>query len=305
MNRVSSFLVVVLIAAGACASGDGDSGSPPGAEPSPATKCSGPFQQPLDDVQAYPEITSSELTVGPNRVLIGVRNTQDAPIGSPALDVQVDFYDLEACTGEAEFSAQTEFVWTIEPVVGVYVAEPEFETPGVWGAEVTVSGQGLDETSKVAFQVSAKSRTPALGERPPATDNLTAADAKDLSEISTDKNPDPDFYEKTVAEALEDKDPFVVIFATPKFCQTQVCGPMLDIVKKEAKDFPDVTFIHIEPYELPADPAQLKAVEAAVEWNLQTEPWVFVMDGSGRVVSKYEAAISPEELRADLKDISK
>lgn len=305
MNRVRSLLCVVLIAGSACGSSGDEPGSSPRAEPSAATKCSGPFQQPLDDVQAYPEIASSELTVGRNRMLIGVRNTQDAPIGSPALEVEVDFYDLEACTGDAAFSSQTEFVWTIEPVVGVYVAEPEFETSGVWGAEVTISGQGLDETSKVAFQVSAQSRTPAIGERPPPTDNLTAADAKDLSEISTDKNPDPDFYKKTVAEALEGKEPFVVIFATPEFCQTQVCGPMLDIVKKEAKDFPDVTFIHIEPYELPADPAALKPVEAAVEWDLQTEPWVFVMDDSGRVVSKYEAAMSAEELRADLEDISK
>ena len=35
----------------------------------------------------------------------------------------------------------------------------------------------------------------------------------------------------------------MVVFATPKFCVTQACGPTLDRLKPIAGDYPDVTFI--------------------------------------------------------------
>ena len=43
------------------------------------------------------------------------------------------------------------------------------------------------------------------------------------------------------------KDPFVLVFATPAFCQTAICGPMLDGVKVLAADYPTFTFINVEP----------------------------------------------------------
>ena len=69
--------------------------------------------------------------------------------------------------------------------------------------------------------------------------------------VSTDPHPDPDFYELTVKEALAAKQPFVLVFATPAFCQSAQCGPTLDRVKAVAADAPDnVRFINVEPYQL-------------------------------------------------------
>ena len=107
----------------------------------------------------------------------------------------------------------------------------------------------------------------------------------------------------SVADALKKGEPFVLAFATPEFCQSQTCGPTLDIVKSVVKDFPKVTTIHVEPYELPAEPPNFAPVKSAQEWGLPSEPWVFVVDDKGKVAAKYEGAIAPEELNAQLKKL--
>ena len=60
----------------------------------------------------------------------------------------VDFYDLDASAEEPAFGEATEFVWIVESQGrGLYVSHPEFDHAGLWGAEVSISGDGIDETS--------------------------------------------------------------------------------------------------------------------------------------------------------------
>ena len=259
-----------------------------------------PFSQPFKDAEAYPVIASSEIVVGRNRLLVGLLNDQDAPIGSPRIRMSIDFFDLERSTSEPVTSADMGFIWVDKPYRGLYKQTVSFPSAGRWGAEVTIEGDGIDETLKSSFEVRNEPSTPALGSRPPATDTPTSAGTGDLTKISTDENPDPRFYRTSIAGALRAGRPFVVAFATPKFCASATCGPTLDVVKKVARSFPEVTFIHVEPYRLPADPANLEPVEAALEWGLPSEPWVFVVDGRGRVSAKYEGVLASGELRREL-----
>ncbi|HEV3472503.1 MAG TPA: thioredoxin family protein, partial [Actinomycetota bacterium] len=98
-------------------------------------------------------------------------------------------------------------------------------------------------------------------------------------------------------------EPFVVVFATPKFCTSEVCGPTLDVAKVVAKDFPDVTWIHVEVYTNLDDPSDLKVVPAVKKWGLPTEPWVFVVNERGRVVAKYEGTVAATELEEELANL--
>jgi len=41
----------------------------------------------------------------------------------------------------------------------------------------------------------------------------------------------------------------VIAFATPKFCATRTCGPVVDIVSAVRRRVAGVTFIHVETYE--------------------------------------------------------
>ena len=148
-----------------------------------------------------------------------------------------------------------------------------------------------------------KRQTPEIGQIPPAVQTPTIADVDHLSGITTDSNPEQKFYELSIGAALEAGRPAVIVFATPKFCTSQVCGPTLSIVKDVAEDFPQVNFIHVEPYDLDEVPERLDPVPAATAWGLPTEPWVFVTDAQGRLAAKYEGSVAPQELKALLRGL--
>jgi hypothetical protein len=274
----------------ACGGGDTSAG---GSEPAA-------FNTPFSNEKVYPTFVSSEISVGPNRFLVGLLNDQDAPVGSPRVDMEIAFFDLERSTTESVARADMEWMWIVRPRVGLYRGEVSFDRPGKWGAEVSVAGNGLDETIRASFEVQHDSSTPGIGDKVPSSDTPTASGREAIARISTDPRPDPRFYELSVAEALRAHQPFVVVFATPKFCTSAVCGPMLDNVKAVARRHRDITFVHVEPYELPADPSRLEPVASAVDWGLPSEPWTFVVDARGRVAAKYEGALTQRELSAAL-----
>ena len=290
--RVQGFAAVALLAAVACGTTQQGTGSEPAASA---------FQTPYLDDEVYPVFVSSEVTVGRNRFLVGLLDDQDAPIGSPGIDMRVEFFDLDRSTSDPVTATDMRWIWTDRPYSGLYAGQVSFDRPGAWGAEVRVSGEGLDATVRGSFEVREEGSTPALGETVPASETPTASEPREIARISTDENPDPRFYRTSVADALRAGEPFVVVFATPKFCASRACGPVLDTVKRVAQRTSGVTFIHVEPYELPADPSRLEPVEAALDWGLPSEPWVFVVDRDGRLAAEFEGALSSGELEAALR----
>jgi hypothetical protein len=90
----------------------------------------------------------------------------------------------------------------------------------------------------------------------------------------------------------------VVAFATPKFCTSRTCGPVVDVVSHVRKQFAGsgVDFIHVEVYEH-NDPAR-GYNRWMREWGLQSEPWVFLVGRDGRIKAKFEGSVSARELRA-------
>ena len=196
------------------------------------------------------------------------------------------------------------FIWSIQDVQGLWVGDAEFSQPGEWRAAIEVSGGGYSGSIGTSFEVKQETSTPAIGTKAPHTDSPTAADVDDLSEISTDTDPDPRFYKMSIAQALKAGRPAVIVFATPKFCSSQTCGPTLTIAKDVSKVFDEVTFVHVEPYDLELVPEKLEPVPSATEWGLPSEPWVFVTDAQGRVAAKYEGSLSPDELEDVLRSLT-
>ena len=109
--------------------------------------------------------------------------------------------------------------------------------------------------------------------------------------------------ELTVAEALATGQPVLVAVATPAFCQSRFCGPLLDqVVYPLYGEFAgSVVFVHVEPFSIPeARAGRLVAVPLMAEWRLLTEPWIFVAGRDGRVAAKFEGIASIEEVRETL-----
>jgi hypothetical protein len=295
MTRKKSLVLSLLSASAlAVAACGGESAEP--SEPSSANP--GPFNTPYKDAEAFPVFISSEIVVGENRFLVGLLDEHDAPIGVPAIDVHISFFDLRGARAEPTSQKDMDFIWTVPGERGVYVTKASFDHAGEWGAEVSIEGEGIDERLRGSFLVKEKGTTPGIGDAAPSVDTPTSEDVDDLSEISTDTHPDPRFYQLSVEEALSSNKPFVLTFATPKFCQTAVCGPTLDVVKDVARDFPRMTFIHVEPYKDLSNIGEV--VPAVVKWGLKSEPWVFVVDERGDVRAKFEGVLGKRELRQAL-----
>ena len=160
----------------------------------------------------------------------------------------------------------------------MYVLDVDLPEAGTWGAEFTTEAPGsAAETVRLTFDVHDSLPTVQVGQAAPASKTPTAADVGgDLAKLSTDPKPDPAFYQTSVADALAAHKPFMLVFATPKFCTSQQCGPTLDHFKPIAAANPDVTFINVEPY-------QLKLVDGALQPALDANNQLQATDVDGPV----------------------
>lgn len=242
----------------------------------------------------------SSIEVGEGqRLLLALADSEAQLRGGPDLEVTVELTSPDGSTSTGD----TRWVWAIPEVRGFYVAEATFDTPGRW--QVVLDPADAPPTPPTPFDVVADSPMPGVGDPAPSSVTRTHPEHP-LEEITTDPDPDPALYELTVAEAVSNGSPAVIVFATPAFCQTATCGPTLDTVKALAPDYPGIDVVHVEVFEnLDAeDPGGLQPVEAVEEWGLQTEPWVFVVDPEGIISARFEGTVGPTELEEALGSVS-
>lgn len=272
-------------------------------QPTPNFTLTPVASQPTADI--LPIFVSTEIVPGRNRFLFSLTDGQRNLIASPDLNVQLELFSRDGDQGTKLADVPADFLWAIEGERGLYVAYPEFPSAGRYGFRFLANREGEPVMTVLAdFDVAAEGTTPAIGEPAVPSDTPTADDVGgDLSQISTDESPDPSMYEISVAEAIEVGDPFVVTFATPKLCTSRVCGPTLDTVKAVKADYPGLRFIHVEPYDL-EDQSELKTMPWVDEWGLPSEPWVFVVDGDGNVVAKFEVIPGEDELRDAIDEVA-
>jgi hypothetical protein len=85
------------------------------------------------------------------------------------------------------------------------------------------------------------------------------------------------------------KKPIALPFATPQLCQSRVCGPVVDIAAQLKAKYGDrMTFIHQEVY-VGNDPKK-GLREPLRRFNLPSEPWLFVIDKSGKITARLEGS---------------
>lgn len=245
--------------------------------------------------QPFALVASSpgSLEVGTQRVLLGLIDPESQEfLASPEVAATADF---TGPGGESILDVPLEFMWGVPDVRGLYRAFVALPTAGAWS--VTIAADGLAETEPTMLMVEQETAMPQVGDPAPPVATRTSADA-DLSTISSDPEPDPDLYRLSLDDALADDRPTVIVFATPAFCTSETCGPVLDNVKVVAAEHPEADFVHVEIYEnLDADSFEdLVAVPAVQVWSLPSEPWVFVTDGEGVITARFEGAVDPAEL---------
>ena len=265
-----------------------------------------------------PTLANADLSVGPNRLSFTVQDA-DGLIVSDVV-VVASLYNLERDRQRPVRSAAAEFVpyGAESPVpeghrhaggsslsdasrfvgAGVYVVPVSFDRAGVWGVEFQITSPN-EEAVLVNFRLSvrAESQAPELGEAAPASRSRSLLDEPEIARLTSDPAPEPGLYQLRIDEALQAGQPLIVAFATPAFCHSRTCGPTLDVVKSVWRAFaPAVLAIHVEVFENPHEPDGLREAAAFVEWDLPSEPWVFVIDSAGLITARFEGTVTVREL---------
>lgn len=180
----------------------------------------------------------------------------------------------------------------------IYVAHFRVRKPGKYWLLAVPQGKHAGVRAVGNVNVLSSDPVPGVGDRVPASNTPTLASAHgDAAKVTTRVPPDLALLRYSVAQSLRARVPFVVTFATPNFCTSRTCGPVVDVVSSVAHDFrrSAVRFIHVEVFA-GNDPSR-GYDRWMQQWHLTTEPWTFVVDRRGRVSSRFQGALSVGELR--------
>lgn len=195
---------------------------------------------------------------------------------------------IESMATKPAYRAQTT---TADPDAAgvVYVSDLDFTSPGEWRIAALVrEDDELAGTLLTSATVGKFSGVPNVGDRPPRIHTPTAADVGgDLAQITT--RVPPDTQNRVDFANVVGKEPVVLLFATPQFCESRVCGPVVDVAE-QAKDEHggDVNFIHMEIFN-DNDPSRDVRPQVRA-FSLPSEPWLFAIDSDGVIRKRIEGA---------------
>lgn len=183
-------------------------------------------------------------------------------------------------------------------VTRIYVAHLRIPRPGRYWLVTQPAGRKIKGVG--VFDVRAMQPVPAVGAEAPRSRTPTLADAP-AAKLTTARPPDRGLLRYSIAASLAARKPFVATFATPKYCTSRVCGPVVDVVDAVRRKLASsgVRFIHVEVY---ADNNPTKGYNRWMrQWGLTSEPWTFLVGRDGLIKAEFEGSVSANELENAVK----
>jgi hypothetical protein len=274
-------------------------------------------------------MASSDLYVGaPQRVAIGMQAGDGRLVTFGSVDISFSYLGTAEEPVDPEPGPRAVAVYLPTPGTadtpsgptlslpsdarGVYQAEDvTFDRAGFWQADLTADVEGLGvQRASTTFEVLEDPAYPVPGEPAIATQNLTL-DSKDAPLEAIDSRaasegevPDPELHEWTIARALREGRPALVVFSTPVYCISQFCGPVTEVVQDLAGRYEDrAVFIHVEIWrDFNAEPPVMN--KGAADWLLTpdgfTEPWLFLIGADGTIQDRWATLWREDEVVAEL-----
>lgn len=185
----------------------------------------------------------------------------------------------------------------------VYFTEIDFPSDGEWRiAALVKQGDEVTGTLLPSAVVGRFARVPRPGQQAPLIHTPTAADVGgDLSQVTTRLPPDTQ-NQVDYADVLG-KEPIILLFATPQFCQSRVCGPVVDVAEQVKELYGDeAAFIHMEIF---SDNDPNKPVRPQVRaFHLPSEPWLFAIGRQGTIGTEIEGAFGVDALTRAVKKVT-
>lgn len=249
--------------------------------------------------QLQAQVVASELVAGPQqRVPIGILD-HNTPVNDATVHVRA-FVLQNGNTAVYKSESAAPFKGEGLEGAGVYVAHLDLTTAGDWGLEITASRpNGSSMRQNLPISVVSRPVVPAVGQPAPLSHSPTTRDQPDATFIDSGRPPD-DMHQVSIAEAIQQHHPTLVIFASPAYCTSRICGPEVHVVQGLEPAYKDrLTFIHVEVYtNFKPDPTKRTIAPTVNEWRLQSEPWVFLIDSNGIIQARFEGPTASDEIKA-------
>ena len=169
-----------------------------------------------------------------------------------------------------------------------------FPTPGEWRISADAGGR-LAETTVLAKAVGEVPAIPAVGQRLLRLPTPTAGDPLGIDPICTAETTCP-LHELSL-DAVPEGRPVAFLISTPRFCQTAICGPVLDLLVAAGPVHPEVAMVHAEVYR---DETARQTTPAVVAYGLTFEPSLVVADRTGTITARLDYTFDRTELDAAL-----
>jgi hypothetical protein len=154
-------------------------------------------------------------------------------------------------------------------------------------------------TGEMSFQVVPSDQViiPKPGDPMIPTVTPTTGDPRGVTPICT-RDPACPFHTVSLADALEAGKPTALMIATPAFCKTAVCGPVVDVMVGQLPRFGEaLTVVHAEVY---TDSTINTPTQAVNDYRLTFEPCLYLADSKGMIAERIDGVYDADELAAAL-----
>lgn len=268
-------------------------GEPDGPKPTPKT---GPVA--LEDVgpDAAPGLqigdAEAELLQGSSRYAFGLIGP-DGPLTGAKATVYVGPDPAKPPTATV---GAVEFTEAGLADRGLYVAQVPFPTAGDHFVAIVAETKTGSFRGGTKVTVKADSKAPVVGEKVPVIATPTTAKPMNAKPLCS-RTKQCSMHEISLDAALKNGKPTVIVFAAPAFCQTELCGPDVEILQAiAAKNAGKANFIHVEAYVGATNPVDGKLAPALNAFKFDSEPWLYVIDTKGVVTDRISGAYATDEV---------
>ncbi len=245
---------------------------------------------------------SGDVPVGTGRRVAWLLKNDAGDFVVPSGPVLVGFGPQQ---GKVQGAVVPAAVHTDSPGVPAYITvQRDFPQTGTLWATVKANGGQASAPVSVVDHLPG----PGVGDPVPLVPTPTVADAQGVDPICT-HDPPCGLHQLSLNAAVADGMPVVLAFATPRYCQSETCGPVLDtILAARGAAHDRAHFIHVEIYARPTPDAAISSLTLAptvTAFKLQSEPSLFLVNPNGTVHDRIEGLFGAEEATTAISSLVK
>jgi len=234
----------------------------------------------------------SFLIYGPN----GLMNLSHLDVRvTPVKDYgEVDLVRMQYLSDGAEFE------------MGIYVGSLTLKQSGDYLMQIVLPPRDSSGDRVIGINLVVQDKPAAIAKnmKAPLSKNLTLID-RPITELTTGLNPNFGLYGQTVADAVRKQRPTVLVFASPGFCVSPMCGSQVEIISDLFEDYGDeFIFIHIETYNDPhkvrESPDSAERNPILADWGIISDQVVYLINRDGLIFERFEGFSPYVELEASM-----